>query len=91
VLYNRLNEFIESYNVLGEEQASFRRKYGTTDHIFNLKCLIDVYLWKKKSLFCAFIDYKKALDSVDRFALWRKLLRRGVDGTFLILIKNMYA
>ena len=53
-------------NLLCEEQAGFRKKYGTTDHIFNLKCIIDLYLFRGKKLFCAFIDYKKAFDSVNR-------------------------
>ena len=60
VLNNRLNKYLEDMNVLAEEQAGFRKGYGTTDHIFNLKCLIDLYLFRGRKLFCAFIDYKKA-------------------------------
>ena len=59
VLNNRLNKYLEDMNVLAEEQAGFRKNYGTTDHIFNLKCLIDLYLFRGRKLFCAFIDYKK--------------------------------
>ena len=66
ILNNRLNNYLESMNLLCEEQAGFRKKYGTTDHIFNLKCIIDLYLFRGKKLFCAFIDYKKAFDSVNR-------------------------
>ena len=40
VLNNRLNCYLENYNVLCEEQAGFRRNYCTTDHIFILNCLI---------------------------------------------------
>ena len=61
ILNNRLNNYLESMNLLCEEQAGFRKKYGTTDHIFNLKCIIDLYLFRGKKLFCAFIDYKKSL------------------------------
>ena len=59
--------FLLDMNVLAEEQAWFRKGYGTTDHIFNLKCLIDLYLFRSRKLFCAFIDYKKAFDSVNLF------------------------
>ncbi|MEW8548698.1 MAG: reverse transcriptase family protein, partial [Candidatus Thiodiazotropha sp.] len=90
ILNQRINLFLEEYGILGEEQAGFRKHYGTTDHIFNLKCIIDLYLCKKKKLYCAFIDYKKAFDSVDRAALWHKLLRNSVDGKIFVLIKNMY-
>ena len=66
VLNNRLNNYLESMNLLCEEQAGFRKHYGTTDHIFNLKCIIDLYLCRDKQLFCAFIVYKKAFDSVNK-------------------------
>ena len=52
--------------LLSEAQAGFRKGYSTSDHIFTLKSLIDIYLYKNKCLYCAFIDYKKAFDSVDR-------------------------
>jgi hypothetical protein len=80
VLNNRLNCYLENYNALCEEQAGFRKHYSTTDHIFNLKCLIDLYARCIKPLYCAFIDYPKAFDSVDRLALWHSMLQNCVDG-----------
>ena len=56
-------------NLLCEEQAEFRKGYSTIDRMFNLKCLVDLYLHRKKQLFCAFIIYSKAFDSVNRIAL----------------------
>lgn len=91
VLNNRLNLFLENNNILCEEQAGFRKGYSTIDHIFSLKLIIDFYLAKKKNLFCAFIDYKKAFDSVNRLALWRKLLSNNIDGKCLKIIYNMYS
>ena len=90
-LNNRLNNYLESMNLLCEEQAGFRKKYGTTDHIFNLKCIIDLYLFRGKKLFCAFIDYKKAFDSVNRSFLWQKLLTHHVDGKMFKIIHSLYA
>ena len=78
-------------NLLCEEQAGFRKKYGTTDHIFNLKCIIDLYLFRGKKLFCAFIDYRKAFDSVNRSFLWQKLLTHHVDGKMFKIIHSLYA
>ena len=41
-------------------------------------------------LFCAFIDFQKAFDSVWRTGLWAKLLRYNITGKVLLVIKNMY-
>ena len=38
VLNIRLNKYVDEHGVVGEEQAGFRKSYGTLDHIFNLKC-----------------------------------------------------
>uniref|UniRef100_A0A3Q1GCK8 Uncharacterized protein n=1 Tax=Acanthochromis polyacanthus TaxID=80966 RepID=A0A3Q1GCK8_9TELE len=45
---------------------------------------------EKKKLFCAFIDYRKAFDMVWRQALWYKLLKMGIKGKFLAVVKSMY-
>ena len=51
VLNNRLNNYLENMNILDEEQAGFRKDYSTTDHIFNMKYLIDLYLFRGKNLY----------------------------------------
>ena len=91
ILNNRLNNYLENMNILAEEQAGFRKGYSTTDHIFNLKCLIDLYLFRGKKLYCAFIDYKKAFDSVNRVYLWQKLINNNIDGKMFKIIHNLYA
>ena len=91
MLNSRLNAYLEDYNLLCEEQAGFLKHHSTIDHVFSLKCLIDLYLAKNKKLFCAFIDYRKAFDSVNRTALWRKLLCHNVDGKCFKIIHNMYS
>ena len=57
---------------------------------FNLKCLADLYLHRSKRLFCAFIDYKKKIDSVVRLASWQKLFQHNINGKMLKIIYRMY-
>ena len=90
VLNYRLNCYFESMNVSCEEQASFRKGYSTMDHVFNIKCLADLYLQRSKHLFCAYIDYRKAFETVKRLALWQKLLLKNVNCKMLKIIYNMY-
>ena len=59
--------------ILGE-QAGFRKKYFTVDHVhvFVLNDLIDIYnKMKKKKLYCCFVEYSKAFDMVPRVHLWQ--------------------
>ena len=90
ILNNRLCEFSNVNHMIKENQAAFRKGYGTLDHIFLLKSLIEMYFAKRKRLYCAFVDYEKAFPSVWRTGLWLKLIECGVDGKFFRVVYNMY-
>ena len=90
-LNERLSNFLEENDLLRENQAGFRKHYSTVDHIFSLYSLIEILKNEKKKLFCCFVDFSKAFDSVWRFGLWRKLLNTSVNGKFLKVLQNMYA
>lgn len=80
-----VNERIKKWSALDEiitdSQFGFRADHGTTDAIFVLHALIDHYMSQGKRLYGAFIDYKKAFDSVStcRSALRYKLIKHGLD------------
>ena len=58
--------------------------------MFTLKCIIDLYLSSGRRLFCAFVDYQKAFDTVNRTALWKKLLSYNISGKIFRAITNLY-
>ena len=60
------------------------------DHVFTLYSIINMYLSRGKRLYCAFIDYKKAFDFVDRTSSWNKMLAIGINGKIINVIHNMY-
>jgi len=90
ILNERLKVFVEANNILCEEQVGFRSGYSTSDHIFTLHFVINMYLNKGKKLYGTFVDYRKAFDSIDRVALWRKLINSNINGAILRVIHNMY-
>ena len=47
--------------------------------------------FRKKKLFCAFIDLKQAFDTIWRDGLWWKLVNFNINGKCFKLIKNMYS
>ena len=73
ILNTRLTDFHDSHNTILENQAGFRKGYATSDHTFVLHSLIELLKKRKQKLFCAFIDFSQAFDSIWRVGLWRKL------------------
>ena len=86
ILNNRLNTWADKYSIYVEAQAGFRKGMSTTDNIFTLNNLITHSL----KLYWAFFDFTKAFDYVGRDVLWFKLIRLGVRGKMLNIIKSIY-
>lgn len=91
ILNNRLTKWAEKYAVYIEAQAGFRSNMSTVDNIFVLHGLLTHILNKGKQLYCAFIDFSKAFDYVVRDNLWFKLIKFGIRGKILNIIKSMYS
>ena len=72
-------------------QAGFFRNYSTTDQIFNLYAIAQKCLNKKgQKLYVAFVDFKKAFDSVHHDKLLQAMQKEGVQGKFFASIKSVY-
>ena len=90
VVNNRLSEWSENYFVLIEAQAGFRANMSKVDDMFVLHGLISHILNHGEMIYCAFIDFTKAFDYVVRENLWYKLVKLGLRGKILNIIKSMY-
>ena len=92
VLNSRLDNFLETNNIIHNSQIGFCKKCRTSDHVFVLKTLIDKYINRKGGkLFACFIDLKKAFDTVIHEGIKYKLLKHNITGPFYNIIKNMYS
>ena len=90
VINRRLNDWVGKHKVLGDSQFGFRKGRSTVDAIFVLNSVINKVLSRGKRLYCAFVDLKKAFDSVYLNGLWNKLFKLGVDSKMLSIIHDMY-
>ena len=52
--------------------------------------MIERYLLKCKTLYVAFIDFRKAFDLISYCKLWPILCKRGLKGQMLQTIQSMY-
>ena len=78
IINNRLTKFSEKFEIINWTQAGLRKKFSTTENSFILKSLIDIAHSTKRKIYCCFIDYKQAFDTVCRAGLWSKLIQLGV-------------
>ena len=90
VLNKRVTKWCEINGVLSEEQAGFRAGRSTVDHLFTLSELIRARKARRKETHCAFLDIRKAYDTMDRDALWKRLIDVGLRGKMWRVIKNLY-
>lgn len=89
-------ETTESHGVKAKGQAGFQKDFRKTDNIFVLRSLIDKQKQSRQKgqsgkLYCCFVDFKKAFDTVPRELLRQVLEGLGIHGRILDIIKSLYA
>lgn len=91
LVHLRLDNFVETNNILKENQIGFRKKYRTSDHILTLKNIVDRAFRSNKYIFVCFVDLKKAFDSINREALFYKISKMGITSKYLNLLNSIYS
>ena len=71
-------------------QFGFKANARTSDNLFILQSILNRQKFKNKPLYVCFVDFTKAFDYVNRYALYHKLIKRGIQGKLLNLICDMY-
>ncbi len=85
-----MTEYLDTMGLLVDEQNGFRPRRSCQEQIFTLTSILRNNLNNKKDIFCTFIDFKKAFDSIDRDLLLYKLLLNNVNGKMYNSIKSLY-
>ena len=83
LINTRLTKWAEGNDILADEQNGFRSGRSTIDHVSSLTYIIKPLKLKREQTFVAFIDFKKAYDSINRSLLWSKLEDLGIAGNIL--------
>ena len=91
VLTERLVRFAERKGGgIVEEQGGFRPGRGTEDQLFVLTEILRSR-GSQRTTYTAFIDVKKAYDTVWRNGLWKRMWDEGVRGKMWRVVKEMYS
>lgn len=90
-LTQRLSAWGETYCIRADSQTGFRPFHQTSDNVLVLRAATERARHDQQPLYVAFVDFKKAYDTVSRDKLWSKLQHRGVDGWMLEALQAQYA
>ncbi|MCO5551454.1 hypothetical protein L7F22_004957 [Adiantum nelumboides] len=65
-------------------------KHSTVDHLVTLRILMEETRLKGKTLYCCFVDFKKAFDTVPRKGLWNRMESIGVPLHLRAAVARLY-
>ena len=91
IVNSRLMKWAEEKEIINDAQAGFRKGRSTTDNIFTLNAVVEKSFQMNSKVYVAFIDFKKAYDTVNRKLLWSILFKTGIQGKMFKMLKAMYS
>ena len=91
VMYNRMIEFAEQYNILHRCQFGFRKNYSTTHVLIHLINRISLAIDPRETTVGVFLDLSKAFDTLDHQILFTKLEHYGIRDVALQWIKSYFS
>lgn len=87
----KLLSWIQSENILAEDQVGFRGDCSTLDCCLVLYYLAEKYTSLPKGTFLqAFVDFNSAFEQILTERLWQKHQESSMDKRLLVLIQTLY-
>lgn len=90
ILEQSIGTWAETNGKRAKEQAGFRPKHSTIDHLVSLRVLMEESRLKGKTLYCCFIDFTKAFDTVPRMGIWKRMECIGVPMHLRTAVAHLY-
>ena len=90
MILNRISKAFEELDIFYPHLMGFRLNMRTSNNILSLKTLMDKRFNNKQKLYCCFVDFSKAFDTVWRKRLLSKLRSYGIKGKMLNVLHSLY-
>ena len=86
ILEKKMNMWLETEGKKAKGQVGFRRQHPTRDHLFILRIILEECHNDKSNLFCFFVEFRKAFDTIPRNNLWNRLEELKVPFKLRVLL-----
>ena len=90
ILEQKLSGWAEEEGVRAKGQAGFRKGFSTLDHILTLRTIIEEGRANGRKIYCCFVDFRKAFDTVPRARLMNRMQMLGVPKEIIWGIMALY-
>ena len=91
IIKERVVKVAEEKGLVSEEQCGFRKGRGCRDQLLTLMLLGKMKTTaRKRGMFGAFIDLRKAYDTIDQAKLWAHLQSLGLGGRLITFMEAAY-
>ncbi|MCO5586433.1 hypothetical protein L7F22_040373 [Adiantum nelumboides] len=85
-----MSKWAENNNKRAIGQAGFRPKHSTIDHLITLRVITENCRLKGQTMYCCFVDFQKAFDTIPRANLWARMESLGVPTYLRRAMAHMY-
>ena len=90
ILEQQLSRWAEKSGKRATGQAGFRKGFSTIDHIFTLRAIIEEGRAEGRKIYCTFVDFRKAFDTIPRAQMILRLEEMGVPMELIWGILALY-
>jgi hypothetical protein len=73
-----LSSWAKERGLRARGQVGFRKDFRTTDDPYILRTLVEQSIHKLKKVYCYFVDFCKAFDTMPPDLLWQVLAEMGI-------------
>ena len=91
IITNRISKYAFSHNFIRPEQFGFRNREECISLFISIREICQRRKFRGKFTYIAFLDLKKAYDSVPIFNILTKLYRLGIRGKSFDFLYNLYS
>lgn len=89
ILNTRVKVFLDVRQ--GPDQSGFRKEYGCDDNLFTVVQVIEKLSEFNLPLWMCALDFRKAFDTIEHFAIWKALKEQAVPNTYVATLRNLYS
>ena len=92
LICKRLTHWAAENDGISDVQGGFVKGKSTIDQIFIFQSMVSKYLSRRNGRFYSvYVDFSKAFDSVPHLQLFYHLLKSGIHGKLICVVRDMYS